>query len=145
MEKLYFKIEIDATKEKVWDVVLGETTYPQWTAAFAEGSSVVTNWQKGSRALFLNAEGKGMVSEIAEHIPNEYLSIKHLGFYDNGVEDLESEEVKKWNGAHENYKLSSLEGKSIFSVEMDTNEEYKSYFLETWPKALNKVKELAEA
>jgi hypothetical protein len=145
MERIYFKTEINATKEKVWEVLWGTATYPQWTAAFSEGSKVVTDWQKGSKALFLNAEGDGMVSEIADHIPQEYMSIHHLGIYKNGVEDYESEEVKKWGDAYENYKLSSMDGKALLSVEMDTTDDYKAYFADIWPKALAKVKELAEA
>ena len=144
MERIYFKIEINAPKEKVWNVLLGEPTYPVWTAPFAEGSRVITDWQIGSKALFVNAEGDGMISKIAEHIPNEYISIHHLGMYMNGVEDYESEEVKKWTGAIENYKLSTKDGKSLLSVELDTTEDHKSYFEEKWPIALEKVKELAE-
>lgn len=144
MERIYFKIEINAPKEKVWNVLLGETTYPVWTAPFAEGSRVITDWQIGSKALFVNAEGDGMISKIAEHIPNEYISIHHLGMYMNGVEDYESDEVKKWTGAIENYKLSTKDGKSLLSVELDTTEDHKSYFEEKWPIALEKVKELAE-
>ncbi|WP_293301535.1 SRPBCC domain-containing protein [Pedobacter sp. UBA4863] len=144
MERIYFKIEINAPKEKIWDILLGETTYPKWTAVFAEGSSAITDWQVGSKVFFVNAEGNGMASKIADHIPNEYLSILHLGFYSKGVEDYDSEEVKKWGNAYENYKLSTKDGKSLLSVEMDTNEEYKVYFEEKWPLALTKVKELAE-
>lgn len=144
MERIYFKIEINASKEKIWDILLGETTYPQWTAVFAEGSRAITDWQPGSKVFFVNAEGDGMASKIAEHIPNEYISIKHLGFYKNGVEDYESEEAKKWGDIYENYKISHLDGKSMLSVEMDITEEYKGYFEEKWPKALEKVKELAE-
>ncbi|MDQ8004933.1 MAG: SRPBCC domain-containing protein [Pedobacter sp.] len=144
MERIYFKIEINASKEKIWDILLGETTYPQWTAVFAEGSRAITDWQPGSKVFFVNAEGDGMASKIAEHIPNEYISIKHLGFYKNGVEDYESEEAKKWGDIYENYKISHLDGKSMLSVEMDITKEYKDYFEEKWPKALEKVKELAE-
>lgn len=143
MERIYFKIEIDAPKEKVWNVLLGETTYPVWTAPFAEGSRAITDWQIGSKVLFVNAEGDGMISKIAEHIPNEYISIHHLGMYMNGVEDYDSEEIKKWAGAIETYKLSTKDGKSLLSVELDTTEEHKSYFEEKWPVALEKVKELA--
>ena len=60
-----FKIEIDAPREKVWDVLLGEKTYPIWTQAFSENSQVETDWQKGSKALFLDGNGRGMVSRIA--------------------------------------------------------------------------------
>lgn len=144
MERIYFKIEIDAPKEKVWNILLGETTYPIWTAPFSEGSRAVTDWQVGSKTLFLNAEGDGMISKIAEHIPNEYISIHHLGMYINGVEDYESEEVKKWANAYESYKLSIVDGKSLLSIETDTTEDHKDYFEKTWPKALEKVKELAE-
>lgn len=144
MERIYFKIEIDAPKEKVWDILLGETTYPKWTAPFSEGSRAVTDWQVDSKALFLSAEGDGMVSKIAEHIPNEYISIHHLGMYINGIEDYDSEEVKKWAGAIESYKLSTKDGKSLLSIELDTTEDHKDYFEDIWPKALEKVKELAE-
>jgi hypothetical protein len=31
------------------------------------------------------------------------------------------------------------------TVEMDTNDEYRTYFEERWPKALDKLKEIVEA
>lgn len=144
MQKHEFNITIDAPREKVWSTLWSEATYPQWVAAFSEGSRAVTDWQKGSKALFVNPNGEGMVSTIAENIPNEYLSIKHLGFVKDGVEDTESEEVKKWAGAMENYTLKTVNGKTEVTVDMDIADEYKDYFLETWPKALDKLKELAE-
>jgi len=144
MERIYFKIEIDASKEKIWDILWDDISYPIWTAPFAEGSKAVTDWKVDSKVLFLNAEGNGMVSKIADHIPNEYLSIQHLGIYKNGIEDYESEEVKKWGNAYENYKLSLRDAKALLSVELDTIEEYKGYFEEKWPVALAKIKELAE-
>jgi len=94
--------------------------------------------------LFLDGKGEGMVSTIAENIPNEYMSFKHLGVVHNGVEDTESEKVKEWAGALENYTLKSNDGKTALVVDMDINDEYKDYFIKTWPKALEKLKEIAE-
>ncbi|MFD0939511.1 SRPBCC family protein [Pedobacter boryungensis] len=144
-----FKIEINAPKEKVWDVLWGEKTYPMWTAAFGKGSRVETDWKKGSKALFLGNENSGMVSRIAENIPNEYMSIEHLGMIMNGIEDYESEEVKKWAGAKENYTLKDVDGKTELYVfmEMDDSEANKAMiemFAGMWPKALANVKSLAE-
>ena len=34
MEKLNFKIEINAPKEKVWDTMLNKDTYKAWTEVF---------------------------------------------------------------------------------------------------------------
>ncbi|RZK37216.1 MAG: SRPBCC domain-containing protein [Pedobacter sp.] len=144
-----FNIEINASREKVWDVLFGEKTYPLWTTAFSEGSKVETDWQKGSKALFIDQSNRGMVSRIAENVPNEFMSIEHLGMYDNGVEDFESAEVKRWAGAKENYTLTDLDGKTHLNIfmEMDESEENKQMiemFAGMWPKALAKVKELAE-
>ena len=144
MEKKQFKIEIAAPKEKVWKVLWGDTTYPAWTSAFAEGSRAETNWEEGSKVLFLDGKGQGMVSTIAKKIPNEFMSFKHLGTVKDGVEDFESEQTKEWSGALENYLLKTVNGKTELVVDMDIAEEYKDYFMNTWPKALDKVKELAE-
>jgi hypothetical protein len=44
----------------------------------------------------------------------------------------------------ENYTLTDENGKTRLAVDMDITDEYKDYFLKTWPVALEKVKELAE-
>ncbi|MBN8571144.1 MAG: SRPBCC domain-containing protein, partial [Ignavibacteria bacterium] len=94
-----FSVQINAPREKVWSVLFDDATYREWTAAFHEGSYAETDWQEGSKALFLGPGGKdGMVSTIARNIPNEFLSIKHLGTVKDGVEDTTSEEVQKWAG-----------------------------------------------
>jgi uncharacterized protein YndB with AHSA1/START domain len=144
MEKLHFKTLINASREKVWSVLLDDATYREWTSAFMEGSYAVTDWQKGSKVLFLDGKGMGMVSRIEESIPNEFLSIEHLGEVKDGVEDTTSEKVKQWAGAHENYTLKEAEGKTELLIDCDMADEYIDMFKEMWPKALAKVKEIAE-
>lgn len=144
MKKLEFNIKIDATPEKVWNIIIGKDTYPEWTAIFCEGSAVETDWEKGSKALFLDGKGSGMVAEIEENIPNEFLSIKHLGEISNGVEDTMSEKVKEWAGAHENYTLQAVDGQTLWKTEIDVTPDFIDYMNDTWPKAQEKVKEMAE-
>ena len=144
MHGLTFSIIINAPKEQVWRTMLEDATYRQWTSAFQEGSYAVTDWKEGSKALFLTPAGDGMVSRIVTHRPNEFLSIKHVGTVKGGVEDTESAEAKTWAGALENYTLQEVNGSSKLTVEMDANEEYRNYFEETWPKALNKLKDISE-
>ena len=72
------------------------------------------------------------------------MSFEHLGVVKKGVEDTESEEVKDWAGAKENYTLTEDNGKTKLVVDMDSSDDFKDYFLKTWPVALEKVKELAE-
>jgi hypothetical protein len=101
MKKIHFKIDINASKEKVWDTMLEDATYREWTAPFNEGSYYKGDWTKGSEIIFLGPDpetGKegGMVSRIAENKKYEFISIEHLGIIKDGVEDTTSEEVKKW-------------------------------------------------
>lgn len=144
MKKMEFNIKIDASPEKVWNVIISKDTYPLWTAVFCEGSTVETDWKKGSKAVFSDGNGSGMVAEIAAHIPHEFLSIKHLGEISNGVEDTTSEKVKEWAGAHENYTLKVMDGQTHWKVEIDVTPDFIEYMGETWPKAQEKVKEMAE-
>jgi uncharacterized protein YndB with AHSA1/START domain len=148
MQKLHFSIVINAPKEKIWQTTIGKDTYPLWTEVFSPGSNFEGSWEKGSKILFgalnENGEKEGMVSEIAENRPNEFLSIKHIGILKNGVEDTESPEAKKWTPAYENYTLKEVDGKTEFSVELDSTDEFADYFNSMWPKALEKLKEVAE-
>ena len=144
MERQQFSIRIDAPREKVWKTLWEDASYRAWTAAFAEGSRAKTDWKKGSKVLFVNGDDEGMVAEIADTRPNEYMSFRHLGMIKDGKEDTQSEKVKAWAGAMENYTLQTIDGKTELIVDMDVTTEMKDYFEQTWPKALDKLKELAE-
>jgi uncharacterized protein YndB with AHSA1/START domain len=148
MERLNFSIVIDAPKEKVWNTMLGEDTYRLWTEAFMPGSYVVGDWREGSKILFLapmdTGELAGMVSRIRENRPYEYVSIEHLGTVKNGKEDTSSGALGGWAGALENYTFKDLGDRTEVLVEMDTTEQYREMFQNTWPQALQKLKDLAE-
>jgi hypothetical protein len=144
MEKHTFKISIDAPREIVWDVLWNDATYREWTSVFSSGSRAESDWKEGSKVLFLDGKGDGMVSMIASKRAPSFMSFKHHGEVRNGVEDLDSEKVKSWSGATENYTLKTVNGKTELIVDIDLSEEFKDYFLETFPKALEKVKSIAE-
>lgn len=148
MKKLNESIVINAPREKVWDTMLSDATYREWTKPFHEGSRFEGNWEEGSKMLFLGPieEGEsGMVSRIKENRPYEYLSIEHLGIVKDGVEDTTSEEATKWTPAFENYTFKDAGGGTEVSVEMDIAEEHEAMFKEMWQKALEELKRIAEA
>ncbi len=151
MRKLHFSIKINAPAEKVWNTMLGQETYKDWTGVFNSGGSTFRgNWEKGSKMLFIGPDPEtgiegGMVSRIAENIPNEFVSIEHLGIWNNGVEDTTSEEAKKWAPAFENYRLTEENGVTEVQVELDMLEEHAAMFEEMWPKSLERLKEIVES
>jgi hypothetical protein len=148
MPKLNFSIVINSPIEIVWNTMLEDKTYREWTEAFSPGSHYVGNWDKGSKILFLgpNENGimGGMVSRIKENRKHEYISIEHLGMVQDGKEDIASDEVKQWAGSLENYTFKNLNGKTELLIDMDINDDFKDMFNDMWPKALQKLKALAK-
>ena len=144
MKKLSYQTEIKAPKDKVWKVLWDDATYRAWTSAFSEGSYAVSDWQEGSKVLFLSAEGDGMYSQIDKMIPEAYMSFRHIGVVKNGQEQPLDEETKAWSGSKENYTLHDTGNGTRLEVEVDMDESYEDFFNTTFPKALAKVKELSE-
>lgn len=148
MKKMNFEIIINAPTEKVYHCMLDRPTYKQWTAAFNPTSDYEGSWEKGSDIYFVGTNKKGqkegMISRIKENIPNKFVSIEHLGMIQDGKEVTSGPEVDPWAGSLENYSFSSVNGGTKVEVELDTNSEFEAYFEDSWPKALNKLKEICE-
>lgn len=141
MEKKQFKTNINAARNIVWHVLWSDATYRQWTNAFTEGSHAVSDWNEGSEIQFLDGKGSGMYSVIDKKKEPEYMAFRHVG----EIKDGKKEAPGAWSGSMETYTLNETDGKTDLIVEMDITEEFASYFEDTFPKALQKVKELAES
>ena len=152
MIKLTFQIEIQAPIEKVFDSMLGisdKKTYELWTAEFNPTSTYEGNWEKGSKMYFVgideNGEKGGMVSEVAEHIPKKFISIRHYGLVKGSSEITEGPEVEQWANGFENYTFAHHNGTTSITVHLDTVEEFAEYMNESFPKALIKLKGICES
>lgn len=146
--KLQFPIYINAPVEKVYNLMLADKTYREWTAIFNPTSSYEGKWETGAKMLFVgvaeNGEKGGMVSRIKEARMNEYVCIEHLGLLEGDVEIMDGPKVKDWAGAIETYTFNKVETGTHLVIEMDANDEFKSFFETTFPKALEKLKEICE-
>jgi uncharacterized protein YndB with AHSA1/START domain len=149
MEKLQFKIDIKADVDKVFNTMLGQDTFKQWTAVFNPSSSLEGDWRKGSKMRFIgvNKKGKkeGLVGEVKENIPNKFVSVQYIGLLDGENEITAGPEVDGWVGSYENYAFDKKDGTTTVTVDLDVTYEFIDYFNKTYPKALDKLKEIAEA
>ena len=145
METIHFSTQINTSREKVWDIMLGKETYKEWARAFGPGSHYVGDWNEGSAIQFLGADSQmGMASRVKESRKPEFISIEHLGIVMDGVVDTNSDEAKKWAPSLENYTFKEVDGVTELSVSLDVLPENKPMFDEMWPEALKLLKELAE-
>ena len=148
-ETMHFEITINAPVTKVWDMMLAQETYRQWTAAFEPTSYYEGSWEKGSKMKFLGAGGSGMISQIVENIPYKFISTEHLGEIKDGVEDTTSEAVKKWLPAFENYTFTDNGDSTLLQIDMEMgsseeSKQMKEMFEGMWPKALLILKDVCE-
>lgn len=146
MPNLKFSIFINAPKEKVWNTLLEDATYREWTKPFNATSYFKGDWSEGSKMLFLGTdeEGKnegGMVTLIAKNIPFEHISLQHLGMIENGVEkplDIKGE-------AFENYILTEKDGGTQVDIDLiNISDSWIEMMTTMWPRALDILKVLAE-
>ena len=151
MKRVQFIVKINAPANKVYDLMLGiskKLTYEQWTALFNPTSSYEGNWNKGSKMLFVGTDEKGekggLVSEIMENRPNQFISIRHYGLVKTNEEITEGPEVEKWANGFENYTFEENNKTTNVTVDLDTTEDFLDYMNETYPKALEKLKEICE-
>lgn len=144
VKRVQFSTTIAAPVSTVYAAMLDPESYRQWTSAFTYGSYYEGSWQEGDRIKFLSPSGDGVIAEIAENRPNEFVSIRHFGFIAQGVEDTESEAVRAWAPAYENYTFTPTPDGTRLVVVQDVTEKLESYMAEAWPKALAKLKALCE-
>lgn len=126
-----------------------KSTYEQWTAMFNPTSTYEGNWEKGSKMLFVGIDEKGnkggMVSEIADNVLNQYVSIRHYGLVQANVEITSGPEAEKWATGFENYTFQENNGVTDLVIELiGLNEDLTVYMNDAWPKALAKLKEICE-
>jgi uncharacterized protein YndB with AHSA1/START domain len=152
MEKLHFSIVIDAPREKVWELMFGEETYPMWTDVFMPGTHFVGDWSEESKILFLTPDSSGKMSgtvfQVKENKPYKFLSIENIGMVKDDKEDITSKEATVYAGAIENYTFKEIDGATEVLVDlspiMELSDDYKLMYQDMWHKALQKLKELVE-
>jgi uncharacterized protein YndB with AHSA1/START domain len=146
--RMHIEILIDAAAEKVYRTMLEPSTYNEWTSAFNPSSRYEGSWEKGSTIRFIGEDQEGnkggMISRIRENIPNKFVSIEHLGIFQGDKDITSGPEVEKWAGGLENYTFEERKGNTLVLIDVDVTPEFEAFFGDTWPKALNRLKELCE-
>ncbi|MBH9551566.1 SRPBCC domain-containing protein [Inhella gelatinilytica] len=141
-QDLNYSVEILAPRERVWEQMLGEAGYRDWTAAFCEGSTYQGRWETGADMLFLGPSGDGMRARIELARAPEAVSIQHLGELAGGA----PKEGSDWQGVFERYHLLVQGGGTRLEVELtQVPQAYVEMMNTMWPVALQRLKQACEA
>lgn len=145
IEKLHFSININATKEKVWEALWNKENYKIWTAPFGEGSYYHGDLKPNSRVHFLMPDGSGMYSDVMFFKENALVVFKHIGGMKGCKEQELDEKTTRWTGCFEVYRLIEINANTTeLEIEVDITDEHIEFMKKRFPMALEKVKELSE-
>ncbi len=142
MKQMQFLIEINATKERVWDTLWQDETFRQWAGIIDPETYMAGELQEGNEVQFISAEnGYGVTSLVETLVPGEFLLFRHQAdTQKNGQQERE----KEWTGGAESYSLTEKDGATTLTAAFDVPSEMEDYFKVNYPKALERVKTLAE-
>lgn len=138
-------ISIEAPKEKVWAILLNDAYTRIWYEEFSLGARAETTWEEGTKVVFTDLTGSGMVGHIVTNQPYQMLTVEYQGLINAGEEDYDSAEAQGVKGGRETYIVHELQGGTELTIESDMAEEYYETMSRAWDRALQKIKALAEA
>lgn len=148
MHTLHFDITIDAPVETVWETMLSDEAYRDWSGAFSPGSYFDGSWDEGSEIRFLGPDEEGsfggLIATITENRKHDHVSMVYTGAVMDGAVDTESAIARQIIGTTETYRFYEDGARTTVTVEAPTFDDDEGDMEAGWPRALDRLKELAE-
>ncbi len=142
MKELQFSIEIKASKETVWATLWEDANFRDWANLIDEGTYMAGVMEEGKEIQYISSvNGYGVTSLVETLIPNKLILLRHSAdTKDSGREERD----KEWAGGTESYSLAEKNGVTTLTVTMDVPIDLEETFNSLFPRALGRVKTLAE-
>jgi len=144
-KEIVIEVTIAAPRKKVWETTLHPVTYKEWVNAAWPGSFFEGTWKEGEKLRFVSEDGSGTLAILLEHKPYDYSFAKHVAVLNpGGIEDRDSDIARSWIGTTESYTFTEQNGVTKLTVRLTIYPEWEKMFMDGWPKALAKLKEISE-
>ena len=142
MKETQFSIEINAPKERVWATLWEDITFRDWANIIDEGTYMKGVMKEGNEIQYISSvNGYGVTSLIEKLNPNEFALFRHAT---DTKESGQQEREKEWTGGTESYSLTEKNGVTILIIKIDVPLELEETFNIRFPRALERLKALAE-
>ncbi|MBU4538078.1 MAG: SRPBCC domain-containing protein [Weeksellaceae bacterium] len=140
MKLLEFTKQINATPEKVWEVLFTQDGYKKWSSAMNEGTYFEGNWEEGSIMRFLDPKNNGMYNLVEKNVPNQVLKMKHLGWILDGELSPQG-----WEDSTIHYVLEPNENGTLLTAQVNSLDEFVDFFNTKYPQNFENIKKLSES
>lgn len=143
MNEMQFVIDIKAPKDVVWNTLWQDETFRDWASVIDPETYMVGDLVEGNEVQFISADGGYGVTSLVEKLtPGEFVLLRHSA---DTQDEGKREREKEWTGGKESYALAEANGVTTLTVVFDMPPEQEEYFQLNYPKALERVQELAES
>jgi hypothetical protein len=142
MKEMQFLIEINASKEKVWATLWNDVSFREWASMIDEGTYIKGTMEEGNEIQFISSvNGYGVTDLIEKLIRNEFVLFRHSA---DTFESGKQIRTNEWTGGSESYSLIEENGITTLMVKTDVPSEQEETFNIRFPRALERIKALAE-
>ena len=142
MKEIKFSIEINASKERVWATLWQDTTFRDWANIIDEGTYMKGVMEEGNEIQSISSvSGYGVTDLIEKLNPNDFVLFRHSA---DTKESGQQEREKEWTGGTESYSLTEKNGVPTLIVKTDVPLDQEETFNLRFPRALERIKTLAE-
>jgi len=142
MKEIQFSIDINASKERVWETIWEDKTFRDWASIIDEGTYMKGVMKEGNEVQFISSvNGYGVTSLIEKLNTNEFVLFRHSA---DTKESGQLERKKEWTGGAESYSLAEKNGVTTLIVKTDVPQELEEIFNMRLPRALERIKTLTE-
>lgn len=146
MQTREYEIDIAAPAKAVWETLLNPDLYARWSKAFSEQSTFIGKWGAGEEMLFFDPTRGGTKAVLDVFKPMQQMVARHIAVLNEQMqEDATSEVAKQWMGSLEDYRLEAIAEGTRLKVVMSVPESFVPMFDNSWPQALELIKQLSEA
>jgi hypothetical protein len=148
MKNIRHSIEINAPKEKVWQVLWDDNTLRDWAGIIDPGTYMIGDLQEGNEVNFIgNSDGGvnyGVTSRVEKLIPYKHILLEKIADIVVNKDGRIEKRDDQWTGGLERYDLEEHDGKTRLSNTQDVPDELVEYFNTKLPQVLERIKVLAE-
>ena len=142
MREIQFTIDINASKERVWATLWEDATFRDWAKIIDDGTYIKGVLEEGNEVQFISSvSGYGVTDLVERLVPNEFILFRHSADTKDSGEQVRDSE---WTGGAESYSLSEKNGVTTLIVKTDVPHEQEETMINRFPRALERVKTLAE-
>ena len=145
MKTLKHSINISASPEEIWNAIFSPDCFKKWGAEFGPDPNFSGTWEEGTEMHFYDSDHNGMVALVEKCDLHKTLVLRYVACLAGGKKDVAAIEKMDWKDHLEKYLIEEKENGCTLQIESDTGDEFVEAFTAAWPRALNRIKDMAEA